>query len=98
MVHALQEAHRVLKPSGSLIDLRPAPKHRRVGLETADGGWQLVGVMREKFDDDRAANRAVAQVVRKGLFRRTTSVEFDLARVMDTPDDFREWLDGFDNL
>ena len=40
MVHALTEAHRVLKPSGLLIDMRPAAKHRRAGLGEADGQEQ----------------------------------------------------------
>jgi len=91
MVHALHEAHRVLKPHGTLIDLRPAPKHRRVGL--SDGRhWQLVGVMREKFVDDIAANRAVARVLREGLYQRESQIDFDLDRVMDTIADFRVWL------
>jgi hypothetical protein len=97
MDHALHEVHRVLKPGSILIDLRPAPKHRRVGLGEGTQ-WRLVGVMREKFDDDRAADQAVSQVLRRGLFRREMRVEFDLDRVMDTTDDFRAWLDEFDQL
>ena len=94
MVHALYEAHRVLKPGGILIDLRPALKHRRAGLFLSPGtDFQSVGVMREDFADDRAANRAVAQVVRERRFRRESGVEFDLDRVMDSLDDLREWLD-----
>lgn len=97
MVHALHEAHRVLKPNGKLIDLRPAPKHRRIGL--GDGQrWQLVGVMREKFDDDRAADRAVSQVLRAGLYERESRIDFDLDRVMDTIADFRVWLEDFVQL
>ena len=94
MVHALHEAHRVLKPNGTLIDLRPAAKHRRIGLGVGRG-WRLVGVMREKFDDDRAADRAVAQVLREGLFRGESRIEFDLDRVMDGMADFQVWLDEF---
>jgi len=97
MVHALREAHRVLKPGGKLIDLRPAPKHRRVGIGTGKN-WQSVGVMREKFDDDLASNRAVAEVLRAGLFRRESRVEYDLDRVMDDMQDFREWLQDFADL
>ena len=100
MVHALHEAHRVLKPGGILIDLRPALKHRHAGLvlDPAEGpgqgaGFKSLGVMREDFTDDRAANRAVAHVVREPLFRRESRTEFDLDRVMDSLDDLREWLD-----
>ena len=94
MVHALTEAQRVLKPNGILIDLRPTASHRRAGLGEGKG-WKQVGVMREKFDDDLAADRAVKQVTREGLFKQESLVEFDLDRVMDTLQDFRAWLDDF---
>ena len=97
MVHALHEAHRVLKPGGALVDLRPEPKHRRVGLGEMKR-WRLAGVMRERFDDDRAANHAVKRVVREGLFCLETRVAFEADRVMDTMQDFRVWLDDFIRL
>ena len=94
MVHALREAHRVLGPGGLLIDLRPAAQHRRVGLG-AGRRWKLIGVMREQFDEDRAANRAVARVLREGLFQLESSAKFPLDRVMDGMEDFRTWLKEF---
>jgi hypothetical protein len=94
MVHALTEAHRVLKPAGLLLDVRPAAQHRRAGLGEGKG-WRFVGAMREKFDDDLASDRAVNQALREGLFRRESQIEFDLDRVMDTLADFRAWLDDF---
>ena len=97
MVHALHEAHRVLKPGGALVDLRPAPQHRRLGLGEGER-WRLIGVMREKFDDDRAADHAVKRVVREGLFRLETRIAFEADRVMDTMQDFRVWLDDFIRL
>ena len=92
MVHALREAHRVLKVEGLLIDLRPAPKHRRVGI-VASGTWHSVGRMHEDFEDDVAANRAVTRVLAEGLFSRMSQREFDVDRVVDTPDEFRGWLE-----
>ena len=94
MVHALTEAHRVLKPNGILVDLRPAASHRRAGLGEGNH-WKQVGAMRENFDDDHAADRAVRQVVRDGLFQQAALLKFDLDRVMDTLPDFRLWLDDF---
>lgn len=94
MVHALREAHRVLRPGGIVVDLRPAAKHRRVGLGK-DRRWRLAGVMRESFDKDRAADRAVAEIVRTGLFRRGATVEFSVDREMDTINDFLGWMKDF---
>lgn len=94
MVHALREAHRVLKTNGLLIDLRPAAEHRRVGVSEGDG-YRLPWVMRENFDDDRAADRAVAQVVLEGRFKTEGRTRFACYRLMDTLEDFLEWLTDF---
>ena len=97
MVHALREAHRVLKPNGLLFDIRPGLKHRRVGLSRA-GSWHVIGTMREKFEDDRAANAAVAQILREGLFWREWQMHLDLKRYLDTLKDLCAWLDEFSKL
>lgn len=94
MVHALYEAHRVLKPNGLLIDLRPAAVHRRVGVTEADGS-RLPWVMRETFEDDHAADRAVAKVTREGRFKAEGRTRFTCNRVMNTLDEFQEWLYDF---
>ena len=96
MVHALHEAHRVLKPNGLLVDLRPAAVHRRVGVIEADG-YRLPWVMRENFDDDRAADRAVKEVLREGRFKPEGRTQFVCNRVMDRLDEFQDWLDDFVN-
>jgi hypothetical protein len=97
MVHALEEAWRVLSPDGLLIDLRPAMVRRRVDVIAADAHRKL-GFMRERFDDDILANRAVAGVVRRGLFRRTQRTRVACTREMDTLDEFRSWLDPYVGL
>jgi hypothetical protein len=90
MVHALRQAHRVLKPRGLLIDLRPAPTHRRVGI-VSGGRYRRLGTTHEPLDLDRAAEGAVRRVRRSGLFRLEAGIRFDCRRVMDTPADLRAW-------
>lgn len=95
MVHALREAHRVLKPDGLLLDVRPAPTHRRVGLSSRARLWKLVAPMRESLDDDRAANAAVKTAIGEGLFKRVSYASLDIKRHVDSMSDFRTWLQEF---
>ncbi len=94
MVHALHEAHRVLKANGILVDLRPAAVHRRVGI-VRQGRLEHIGNMRERFEDDHAADRAVRQVLEEGLFKTESRSKFSCRRVMDSLNDFRQWVDEF---
>ena len=97
MVHALHEAQRVLESNGILFDLRPAPVHRRVGIQSA-AGIQEVGAMREDLTDDYVANQAVKQVLREGLFKSEKFTQFNCNRVMDNLKEFQAWLFDFKNL
>lgn len=98
MVHALREAHRVLKPEGLLLDVRPAPSHRRVGILSHTGQWKLVATMKEDLDDDRAANAAIKTAIRERLFKREAYASIDLRRHVDTMSDFQAWLQEFSTL
>src|SRR3970040_2200689 len=94
MVHALQEAHRVLRPNGVLIDLRPAPAHRRVGLQRGRR-WTLIATMKEDLTDDHMANQAVKTAVGRGLFRGGLYDRFDVTRHVGSLSSFRAWLEEF---
>ncbi|HZQ50172.1 MAG TPA: hypothetical protein VFB69_07685 [Candidatus Dormibacteraeota bacterium] len=72
MVHALGEIHRVLAPGGTLVDARPDSRlpayaeHRRGrGYET----FGVVNTVKVEMVSDAAADAAMQQVVRDGLFR-----------------------------
>ena len=93
MVYALREAHRVLRPQGLLIDLRPAAVHRRVGL-VQDGEYKFKWFSRESFDDDREADRAVATMVNAGLLRSERRIRFACYRIMDSLEDFQAWMNN----
>lgn len=97
MVHALRQARRVLKSDGYLLDLRPAPVHRHVGLESA-GSYHELAVMEEGFVDDYKANEAVEQMVDTGLLKLSTRIRFDCTRRMDRFIDFQRWLDEYIRL
>jgi hypothetical protein len=92
MVHALREACRVLKSDGLLIDLRPAPVHRHVGI-IENGSYVKVGVMREFLIDDRCANRAVADMIGSRKLRLKMRTRFECTRTMDRLSEFKDRLD-----
>jgi hypothetical protein len=94
MVHALGEAHRVLKPDGILVDLRPAMVHPRVGV-VYNRVYTQLGSLRATFGFDRAANRAVAYSLTAGLFKTGRRMYFNCKFVIDTIDEFRTWVDDF---
>ena len=93
MVHALREAHRVLKPDGLLLDLRPGAVHRRVGI-AVDSQHKQLAIMTESLKDDYAANRAVAEIIREGLFKTVSRIQFNCNRTMALTD-FSSWLADF---
>jgi len=97
MVHALRQARRVLKNGGYLLDLRPAPIHRTVGIET-DSSFRKVARMEEDFADDYAANDAVKTIIEAGLLKLTNRTRFDCTRRMNRFGDFRTWLDEYVSL
>ena len=94
MVHALEEAARVLKPDGLLVELRPAPRHRRVWLVTSEKSV-LIGRMHEDLGPDHAADAALARfMTQKRLparLRRRTVCN----RYVDSLKEFREFLEEF---
>lgn len=93
-MHALNEAHRVLKANGILIDLRPRSARREVGI-ASDGNYQALGVVRRSIADVRAANHAVAHLARTGWFGLETRLQFNCVRSMDTPGEFQSWWNEF---
>ena len=71
MVDALGEIHRVLAPGGTLVDARPDSRVPAYAERRKPRGLQRFGVMktsRQELTNDRASDRAVARVVREGLF------------------------------
>jgi hypothetical protein len=73
MVDALGEIHRVLAPRGILVDARPDSGVLAYAERRKPKGFQRFGVVRTsrlEIANDRASDRAIARVVRGGLFKR----------------------------
>jgi hypothetical protein len=73
MVDALVEIHRVLAPGGILIDARPDSRVAAYAERRKVRGFQRFGIVktsRLEVANDRASDRAIAHVVREGLFKR----------------------------
>lgn len=73
MVDALAEVHRVLAPGGTLVDARPDSRVPAYAERRTPRGFQRFGFVktsRLEVANDRASDRAIASVVREGLFKR----------------------------
>ena len=79
MVNALGEVHRVLAPGGILVDARPDSRVPAYAERRKRRGFQRFGVVetsRLELANDRASDRAIARVVREGLFKRSRRGRF----------------------
>jgi hypothetical protein len=71
MVDALEEARRILVDRGVLVDARP---DSRVAARVRSGSERArvigtIGTQRDTKTDDQLSDRAVREVLRRGLFR-----------------------------
>jgi len=95
MVHALREIGRVLVAGGTLIDLRPLADRWFVEV-LSSGGKQEAGRVTDLpqgLADDAAANGAMAEAERAGLFRRDREELFAFYYSWDSPKEMQEYMD-----
>jgi hypothetical protein len=91
MVHALEEIHRVTRPTGSLIEIHPALEfpflevrsNREVFFSENDPGFDW-------DEDSRHAEAAVATVVGRGLFVLEERRRFELRIHASSLQDLRD--------
>lgn len=104
MVHALQEIHRILKPNGTLIDLRVLEDSWSVEIASSSG-WQAAGTLEAlpaAVADDEAANLAMREAKDNGWYIQKTEAVAPYFYYWDTPSEMkafmeREWQ-GFEKL
>ena len=79
MVHALEEIHRLLKPTGRLIDIHPVAVSPRVEINEA-GKIHLAGYLsvHQWFTDFLQADNALEEIIRRGLFSIEQEEIFDV--------------------
>jgi SAM-dependent methyltransferase len=95
MVHALNEIHRVLKPNGILLDLRPLEDSWAVEVVSSTG-WQASGRLSDLpqgVADDEAANQAMKEVQSRGRFIQKKEEEFPYFYYWDAPSEMKEFLE-----
>jgi len=68
MVHALEEAHRLLTPDGLLVDIHPLPEAPTI--EVRQGGKLLLSETypSQSVEDYRQADRAIESAIERRLF------------------------------
>jgi len=95
MVHALSEIQRVLKPLGTLLDLRAMEDTWPVEVVSSTG-WQPSGrleALPEMMADDEAADQAMREVESAGWFIKKRVEEFPYFYYWDTPSEMKEFTE-----
>ena len=94
MVHALLECWRALAPGGYLIDLRPYSSNPAIELVVEDGQTIVPGHINDESGVplDVAADEAIAEVVRRGLFRLDQEAAFKFNYYWPALEDMVEYV------
>ena len=94
MVHALQEARRVLVPRGIFIDLRPICIDAPLEIMTSTG-CAFAGFVDQSpnIPDDIAADNAIQVILRDNLFKEMQVDYFDFAYYWNTVTEMKAFMD-----
>ena len=94
MVHALSESWRILKAGGRLIDLRPYRSEWYVELISKDNpilAGKFIG-KEEGLTDDDMSDKAISEVIRRGLFKKENKEFFDYSYYWDSFDQMFDYV------
>ncbi len=92
MVPALEDAHRLVGPSGIVIDIHPVPG--TATIEVYRGGEVVFGESASASDEEGEllADAALGHVVARGLFASERRAEFDLRVYASSAGELRDFL------
>lgn len=93
MVHALEEIHHLLKPTGVLIDIHPVVESSPIEIHQV-GKIDLVGplLVRQWCSDYQQADNALAEITQRGLFAIERESVFDSLTHYDSVEEMRTAL------
>jgi hypothetical protein len=100
MVHALDEIHRLLKPTGALIDIHPVAVSSPIEIHQG-GKINLAGnlLVRQWCIDYQQADNALTEITQRGLFAVERESTFDslthYSSVAEMRTDLKESIDKF---
>ncbi len=94
-MHALSEVRRVLRPGGSLIDLRPTARNRQVELELSEARLHIGEIDGSNSAAEKLlADEALQAGLDRGLFTVEHRAQFEYISDLDTLEDLREFAAG----
>jgi hypothetical protein len=93
MVHALEEIHRLLRPDGSLIDIHPSLEVPLVEIHQDGKAVFTEPVPEHDCQDKQQAEKALAEVVQRGLFMVQRADVFDFLVYASSIVELRSFLE-----
>ncbi len=100
MVHALEEIHRLVKPTGILIDIHPVAEASPIKIRQGEK-IELVGNLsvQQWCSDYQQADEALAEIKQRGLFTVEREGMFNSLTYYDSAAEMRtDWKEAIDKF
>lgn len=97
MVHALEEIHRLLRPEGALVDIRPYAEPSIVKVLAND---QILFAEPRREDDSESvidSDRAMERILARNVFAVERAADFEFFSYGSTAAELREFWDRYND-